>query len=153
MIFNDFIKKMAENRQNLGDLVITPPTSPPTLCWQCKNSTNENLCPWVKNFTPVRGWDAEKGINEGTFHVKHCPLYDPDPQNPKKVKELSEWSGIDEATLKRRWVYFGDAYEILKPLMRARDQNDYRKNQDKLAEVLVDTIRIEEEWRRDFKKR
>lgn len=85
--------------------------------------------------------------------MKHCPLYDPDPQNPKKVKELSEWSGIEEATLKRQWIYFGDAYEILKPLACACDQNDYRKNQDKLAEVLIDTIRIEEEWRRDFKKR
>ena len=85
--------------------------------------------------------------------MKHCPLYDPDPQNPKKVKELSEWSGIDEPTLKRQWIYFGDAYEILKPLARTHDQNDYRKNQDKLAEVLIDTVRIEEEWRRDFKKR
>lgn len=29
-----------------------------TICWDCANATNGNLCPWVKDYTPVEGWDA-----------------------------------------------------------------------------------------------
>lgn len=54
-----------------------------TLCWECKKSTGGFDCPWVKNFTPVEGWDAKateiryrntKRFN--SYKVIKCPLYE-----------------------------------------------------------------------------
>ena len=55
-----------------------------SLCWYCANSTNGSKCPWVRNFTPVEGWEAEKtqikGNGKGakgyeSYNVRKCPLY------------------------------------------------------------------------------
>lgn len=61
-----------------------------SLCWSCKRADlfmHEGLyCPWSANFMPVNGWDAEptKIISAeiediiDSFHVKACPLYEPE---------------------------------------------------------------------------
>ena len=54
-----------------------------TLCWDCQRAVKE--CPWSANFEPVPGWDAEPTLimSESqpipSFHVKSCPLFEPDP--------------------------------------------------------------------------
>lgn len=54
-----------------------------TLCWSCQRAVKE--CPWSANFEPVPGWDAEETVlttdttSARSYHVKACPLYDPDP--------------------------------------------------------------------------
>ena len=63
---------------------------PETLCWSCQKAVKE--CPWSANFEPVDGWDADetkimthKGVLD-SYHVRKCPLYLPDPPEPKKEK-------------------------------------------------------------------
>ena len=52
-----------------------------TLCWKCGNSTNGNICPWVRNYTPVKGWEAKphkihfNNVTVDSYHVKKCPLF------------------------------------------------------------------------------
>ena len=55
-----------------------------SLCWSCANATNGRKCPWVRNFTPVLGWEAEKNHVNGngkgghgyeSYNVRKCPLY------------------------------------------------------------------------------
>lgn len=55
-----------------------------SLCWYCANSTNGSKCPWVRSFTPVDGWVADKNHVNGngkydkgydSYNVKSCPLY------------------------------------------------------------------------------
>ena len=52
-----------------------------TLCWNCRNATNPDVCPWVRDFTPVKGWKAEsnmvgrKPYIYESFLVKECPLF------------------------------------------------------------------------------
>ena len=52
-----------------------------TLCWDCKNSTKPWNCPWVENFTPVKGWLATptsvgKYYNYDSFYVTSCPRFE-----------------------------------------------------------------------------
>lgn len=54
----------------------------PTLCWNCANSVDQDKCPWVRDFTPVPGWDAtptihaEGGWQEFESYIVHsCPLF------------------------------------------------------------------------------
>lgn len=55
-----------------------------TLCWDCVCAANE--CPWMRNFTPVKGWvavryDYPKRNSYGglsfvdSYVVKKCPLF------------------------------------------------------------------------------
>ena len=51
-----------------------------TLCWDCKNSTKPWNCPWVDNFTPVKGWIAipthvGKYYQYDSFRVIECPKF------------------------------------------------------------------------------
>lgn len=52
-----------------------------TLCWQCANATDGNKCSWVRDNTPVDGWEAEKteiqyGYNiTKSYSIKKCPLF------------------------------------------------------------------------------
>ena len=61
---------------------------PPTLCWDCKNATN-NDCPWVDRGEPVPGWGARAtkirhrhgtgdAVITNSFHVWRCPLFERD---------------------------------------------------------------------------
>lgn len=58
------------------------------LCWTCAKATNGELCPWVKDYTPVPNWTAEpvthylytdpkskKEFYEDTYSISKCPLY------------------------------------------------------------------------------
>jgi len=52
-----------------------------TLCWTCQNGY-ANKCPWMTDFTPVEGWEAEKtvimdNIREpiDSYLVIKCPMY------------------------------------------------------------------------------
>lgn len=52
----------------------------PTLCWNCAKATNQEACPWVRDFTPVPGWTAEPTHHEGfyaydSYRVIKCPLF------------------------------------------------------------------------------
>lgn len=56
-----------------------------TLCWDCANATNPAVCPWVRGFEPVPGWEAEKTLKEEdswspfeSYLVKCCPLFERD---------------------------------------------------------------------------
>lgn len=59
-----------------------------TLCWDCKNATNINKCPWARDNTPVDGWWARPtkvrmyhGYDhrmEDSFCVIMCPLFERD---------------------------------------------------------------------------
>ena len=57
---------------------------PDTLCWDCKNSTN-NGCEWSRSFKPVEGWNAVPsailvgGANDkytGSYLVLECPKFE-----------------------------------------------------------------------------
>lgn len=57
-----------------------------TLCWSCGSGA---VCPWMREDTPVPGWDAEKSVYsvqrkgggrcwsvvESSYTVRSCPLY------------------------------------------------------------------------------
>ena len=57
------------------------------LCWSCAKATDGELCPWVKDFTPVKDWTAsptkrllytrenEEEVWEDTYIITQCPLY------------------------------------------------------------------------------
>lgn len=59
-----------------------------TLCWDCKNATDINKCPWACNNTPVDGWWARpttlkmfRGSTpniERSYCVIMCPLFERD---------------------------------------------------------------------------
>lgn len=57
-----------------------------TLCWDCKNATGPNECPWARDGSPVRGWTTIPttlkipGCPEPikSFHVIDCPRFDRD---------------------------------------------------------------------------
>lgn len=51
-----------------------------TLCWDCANAVHDEKCPWVKDATPVPGWEAEETHHTGFFafdsyRVTKCPLF------------------------------------------------------------------------------
>ena len=48
-----------------------------TLCWDCKNCTNPEVCPWVRDYTPVPGWKAKPNIlrDYDSYLVIECPLF------------------------------------------------------------------------------
>ena len=57
----------------------------PSLCWDCANATRPDVCPWVEDFTPVDGWDAEPTICHEhaeqpyeSYRVRNCPLFERD---------------------------------------------------------------------------
>ena len=49
-----------------------------TLCWDCRNCTKPEICPWVRDYTPVPGWEARKTeirtLGE-SYLVIDCPLF------------------------------------------------------------------------------
>lgn len=78
-------------------------------CWDCKNSTKPNVCPWARDFTPVPGWKAEKTSVRGisnlmdTYNVIECPLFKRDGFNGGMVEDLfgkKEELHIDESDAK-----------------------------------------------------
>ena len=53
---------------------------PKSLCWDCANSTNSEVCPWARELTPVKGWDAKPYRLGGvapmdSYIVSDCPLF------------------------------------------------------------------------------
>lgn len=73
-----------------------------TICWTCANYTN---CSWHNNFTPVKGWKAEKTFKAGisSYCVKSCPMYEKDEQTEgrkiikniyKKIDDLGKYKRI-----------------------------------------------------------
>ena len=77
-----------EHRQVIIDAKRKKGSQRDTLCWFCKHATNKyGKCPWSgldannePKYQPVEGWDAVKvemrGIPEGSYLVKSCPLYE-----------------------------------------------------------------------------
>lgn len=81
----------------------------PSLCWDCRNSTKPWKCPWVRDFTPVKGWTALKTYNDPKFgvtsyNVYACPLFSRDAHGGGQVKDMfgaKEKIYIDDDGLKR----------------------------------------------------
>ena len=55
-----------------------------TLCWICANAY-AHKCEWMKNYTPVNGWEAQKTVIHDLFNgdidsykVIKCPNFIPD---------------------------------------------------------------------------
>ena len=52
-----------------------------TLCWRCANATDQSKCCWVKDYTPVVGWNAVprriryNGSIMDSYMVKACPNF------------------------------------------------------------------------------
>ena len=52
-----------------------------SLCLDCESATKPWRCPWVKNFTPIEGWEAtptqlyKPPMHYDSFDVKSCPLF------------------------------------------------------------------------------
>lgn len=66
-----------------------------TLCWRCRRP-GTGTCSWDKSLTPVCGWDAvavpwreAPGKYQMTWHVNGCPLFDPEPDYGRRMKNAS----------------------------------------------------------------
>lgn len=47
-----------------------------TLCYKCGLAGGENSgCPWMKDYTPVEGWDAIWDEKIGSYNVTTCPMF------------------------------------------------------------------------------
>lgn len=52
-----------------------------TICWECANATDQSKCCWVKDYTPVEGWDATprriryNGSIVDSYMVRACPNF------------------------------------------------------------------------------
>ncbi len=87
-------KQNAKNKAYLNDEVPedAKKVKAHTLCWDCWRTTArqpDQYCPWIHDFEPVEGWEAErKDIKvtnthgkyshthfEESFTVKKCPLF------------------------------------------------------------------------------
>lgn len=57
---------------------------PATLCWDCANAVEPEICPWVGSGSPVPGWVAEKTyirsntVTPESYRVISCHLFDRD---------------------------------------------------------------------------
>lgn len=82
-----------------------------SICWDCKNSTKPHICPWARDFTPVKGWKAAptkiKAFGGGiidTYIVRECPLFSRDSFGGGKVENTftgkTEHIEIDDDDLK-----------------------------------------------------
>ena len=62
-------------------------------CFDCGNATNPDACPWVRDFTPVPGWEADETTVGRThtfqsFRVRECPLFWRDAHTGGLVEDL-----------------------------------------------------------------
>ena len=51
-----------------------------TICLDCLNATNPDVCPWANDLTPVPGWDAQPTVvgnvySFTSYFVRSCPLF------------------------------------------------------------------------------
>lgn len=60
---------------------------PATLCWDCANAVEPEICPWVGSGSPVPGWEAERThirsntVMPDSYRVTSCPLFERDAVN------------------------------------------------------------------------
>lgn len=132
-----------------------------TLCWDCTNATG--ACSWSANFTPVKGWDAERIVKpEGvTYQVNACPLFDRDPvtaeerkirhvrlvgqEVEEEMKEVSGEAWRSEPVTKSQWAYIAAIREDLKiPPFKGRTRgqaadwiNEHKKRYVKYGKTSV----------------
>ena len=57
-----------------------------SICFNCGRSTDPDSCPWVRDFTPVKGWKAEPTVvgnvyRFSSYRVDYCPLFWQDAVN------------------------------------------------------------------------
>lgn len=67
--------------------------STPTLCFDCGNATNPDVCPWVRDGTPVQGWTAKptvigRSYKFDSYRVEGCPLFWRDGHSGGLVEDL-----------------------------------------------------------------
>ena len=52
-----------------------------TLCWDCENAVEPEICPWANDGTPVPGWLAVRTriksnrMKSDSYRVLKCPLF------------------------------------------------------------------------------
>lgn len=54
-----------------------------TLCWDCENAVEPEICPWCGSGSPVPGWVAEPTFIKAnyvakykdSYVVEYCPLF------------------------------------------------------------------------------
>jgi len=54
-----------------------------TLCWDCENAVEPEICPWCGSGSPVPGWVATPTLlkcnhvakHKDSFFVTYCPLF------------------------------------------------------------------------------
>lgn len=85
--------------------------TPESICWSCKRATgNPDLqCPWVRDFRPVKGWDAKPTVRKSSsglvvhsYCVDECPLYrqsDKWLDYPRFLETLQQHFGISRGSL------------------------------------------------------
>jgi hypothetical protein len=72
-------RKCNENEVSVGG--INGGSKSDTICWECANATDQSKCCWVKDYTPVEGWDAVprriryNGSIVDSYMVKACPNF------------------------------------------------------------------------------
>lgn len=60
---------------------------PATICWDCANAVEPEICQWVGSGSPVPGWEAERThirsntVMPDSYRVTSCPLFERDAVN------------------------------------------------------------------------
>ena len=74
-----------------------------TLCYKCGLAGGENSgCPWMKDYTPVEGWDAIWDEKIGSYNVTTCPMF-----TKMRTKELDD-KGVRNLSLSALRVHLED---------------------------------------------
>ena len=78
------------------------------LCWNCSKATNENLCPWVREFIYPEGVELDS-----ENYIVSCPLFHPDKYRTIRRKDriISKRFGISERTYFRHKEQYNELYE------------------------------------------
>jgi len=56
-----------------------------TLCYERRKACKEKYCSWVRDFTPVEGWEAEYNEKKDSYRVISCPEFERGRGLPKDL--------------------------------------------------------------------
>ena len=65
-----------------------------SICWKCAHAGNGRVCEWMRDFTPVAGWDATYKKTLDSYYVKCCPKFEDDMGIVRKPKDIPTESFI-----------------------------------------------------------
>lgn len=71
-----------------------------SLCWNCKRVYGECAeCSWVRNFTPVEGWNAKQ--DKDGYTVRSCPQFIVNDRIEISIQDVIKIVGISRSKLFR----------------------------------------------------